>query len=164
MSQNNTVAPKTIVIGLGNPILADDGVGIYALQELQKSVAHPDVTFMECSLAGFNLLDLLQGYQKAIIIDSIKTGKGEIGEVYRLDIDSLFSTVRLASVHEINFATALELGRMMDLDMPSDIEIYVVEVEDNSTFREGCCAKVAAAIPVIKEAVIKSLEKIYGKV
>ncbi|NLL19148.1 MAG: hydrogenase maturation protease [Clostridia bacterium] len=162
MSQPAAVmAQKTIVIGLGNPILADDGVGIVTVERIAQQVEHPLVDFQWCSLAGFELLDLLVGYDKAIIVDSIKTGKYPVGQVMELEADSLMSTVRLASVHDINLATALELGRMLALPVPAEITIYVVEVADNTTFREGCCREVAAAVPLLEKAVINLLTERY---
>jgi hydrogenase maturation protease len=162
MSQSPAVtAPKTIVIGLGNPILADDGVGIVAVERVAQQVEHPLVDFQWCSLAGFELLDLLVGYDSAVIVDSVKTGKYPVGQVMELEIDSLMTTVRLASVHDINLATALELGRMLELPVPAEIVIYVVEVADNTTFREGCCREVAAAVPLLEAAVIKFLAEQY---
>lgn len=162
MSQSPAVTtPKTIVLGLGNPILTDDGVGILAVEKVARQIEHPLVDFQWCSLAGFELLDLLVGYDQAIIVDSIKTGKYPVGQVMELEADSLMSTVRLASVHDINLATALELGRLLELPVPAEITIYVVEVADNTTFREGCCREVAAAIPLLENAVIKLLAEFY---
>ncbi|NLW25048.1 MAG: hydrogenase maturation protease [Clostridia bacterium] len=66
---------KFIVIGLGNPILTDDGVGNRIAQNLQKLVS-PEVEVVEASLAGFNLIDLVAGYEKAILIDAVQTKGG----------------------------------------------------------------------------------------
>lgn len=162
MPELPAITPKTVVIGLGNPILADDGVGFLVVEEVSRKIVHPQIDFQLCSLAGFELLDVVEGYQKLIIVDSIKTGKHPVGEVMELDVSSLFTTVRLASVHDINLATALELGETLGIEVPKDIEIYVVEVEDNASFRESCCPQVAAAIPVLSQAVLDSLKKIYG--
>lgn len=162
MAKLQAVVPKTLVVGLGNPILADDGVGIFAVEQVAREVAHPQVDFEYCSLAGFELLDYLVGYQKAIIVDSILTGKYPVGEVMELEVESLMTTARLASVHDINLATAMELGKQLGLEVPSQIKIFVVEIEDNTTFREGCCPAVTAAIPLLKEAIINTLRETYG--
>ncbi len=154
------MAVNTVIIGLGNPILSDDGVGIFAARRI-KEVLPPGlpVEVKEASLAGFNLLDLLLGYDRAIIIDSIQTKNGKIGEIYEFTPDALKETVRLASIHDLNLATALEFGKMMKMPVPEKITIIAVEVEDNTTFKEGCSEKVAAAIPGIVEKITNYLAK-----
>ncbi len=68
---------KTLVLGLGNDILCDDGAGLYVARELKKTLANrKDFSVAEASLAGLGLLDLLAGYDKAIVIDAIQT-RGE---------------------------------------------------------------------------------------
>lgn len=163
MPELAAITPKTVVIGLGNPILADDGVGFLAVEAVSKLITHSQIDFQLCSLAGFELLDVIEGYQKLIIVDSIKTGKHPVGEVMELELSSLFTTARLASVHDINLATALKLGEALGIEVPKDIAIYVVEVDDNTSFKESCCPSVAAAIPALSQAVIDSLVKTYGE-
>jgi hydrogenase maturation protease len=154
------MAVKTVIIGLGNPILSDDGIGIFAVREIKKRLPGDfNGDIREASLAGFNLLDLLLGYDEAIIVDSIQTKDGIVGEVYEFEPQALKETVRLASIHDLNLVTALELGKRLDLPVPKKVLIFAVEVEDNVTFREGCCDKVAAAIPVIVERVTGYLEE-----
>ena len=63
---------KTIVLGVGNPILRDDGVGVHVIQQLKQQINDPNVTVDEALTGGMNLLDLILGYNKAILIDAIK--------------------------------------------------------------------------------------------
>jgi len=151
---------RTIVIGLGNPILSDDGVGIFAARALEEKLAGEgmaNVDVVEASLAGFNLLDLILGYKEAVIIDSIQTKDGRVGEIYCFTPETLVHTIRLASIHDVNLATALEFGKAMDMDIPHKVTIYAVEIADNSTFAEGCCEEVSAAIPRVVEMVLEDL-------
>ncbi len=150
-----------VVIGLGNPILSDDGVGIFVARRVKEELTSRrlpvPVDVVEASLAGFNLLDLLLGYQRAIIVDSIKTKGGTVGDIYQFSPEALAQTVRLASVHDLNLATALKFGKMMDMPLPGDITIYAVEVNDNTTFHEGCCPEVERVIPRLAEMVLAAL-------
>ena len=66
---SSEVGLKTLVLGLGNPILSDDSVGFRVVQELRDRINRPGLTFMESSDAGLGLLDLINGYDKAFIID-----------------------------------------------------------------------------------------------
>ena len=67
---------KTLVLGLGNPILSDDGVGLRVARAVESQLSQQEITVMETSMGGLSLLDLLTGYDRAIIIDAIQTRGG----------------------------------------------------------------------------------------
>lgn len=140
---------KTLVLGIGNTIRTDDGVGIHIVRELKNKIDNPDIDIKETSLAGFILIDLLRGYDRAIVVDSIKTTNAKVGDIYKLTPDSFKKTIRMASSHEINFATAVELGKKMNIKMPAPILIYAIEIKDNTTFSEQCTPEVQAVIPKV---------------
>ena len=148
---------KTLVLGLGNPILSDDGVGIWVAKEIQGRVNQREVTVMETSMAGLDLLDLLVNFDRAIIIDAIQTVGGKTGQIYRLDPEAFDTTRHAASPHDVNFATALELGNKLGLALPRQIDIFAIEVEDVDTFSERCTPKVEQMIPVVTDMVIQEL-------
>jgi hydrogenase maturation protease len=142
--------PKTLVLGLGNPIVSDDGVGIYAAREIFKIIkVNEDVVVKEASIAGFDLIDLLSGYERVIIIDAIKTGKMPPGYIFELTPEDMATTVRLAYIHEIDLPMALELGKKLNIPMPEEVIILAVEVEDMSTFSEELTSKVGEALPLV---------------
>ena len=148
---------KILVLGLGNPILTDDGVGIYIARELRKQSLPEGVVVEESSLSSFLLLDSLVGYEKAIIIDSIKTKGGKAGEIYRLSPEVLKDTVHLTTIHQLNLPTILQLGASMGYNIPRELVIYAIEVADNQTFSEGCTPLVQKAIPRAVRMVEKEL-------
>lgn len=148
---------KTLVLGLGNPILCDDGVGFRVIAELKGRLDQQEVTVIETSAAGLSLLDLLAGYDRAIIIDAIQTVGGEAGQIYQLDPEAFNATRHAASPHDVNFATALELGNRLGLALPQQIVIFAIEVADTSTFSEECTPEVSRAIPVCVEKIIQLL-------
>ena len=71
---------KTLVMGVGNPILKDDGVGIHAVRELKKTLTGVD--YLEESLSGLELIEQFRGYDRIVIIDAVKTQGGVPGEMY----------------------------------------------------------------------------------
>jgi hydrogenase maturation protease len=149
---------KTLILGLGNPILSDDGVGNRVAQVLEEKLAQrQDVTVMETSLSGLSLIDLLAGYDKAIIVDAIQTAEGKTGQIYRLNPEALNNTRHVSSPHDVNFATALELGNKLGIAMPKQIVIYAVEVDDISNFGEEFTPRVKQAIPRCVRRIIKEL-------
>ena len=148
---------KTVVLGLGNPILSDDAVGLRVVKELEGRVDQQEVTLIETSVAGLGMLDFLTGYDRAIIIDSIQTVGGQAGQIYRLDPEALDFTRHAASPHDVNLATALELGKRLKLSLPQQIVIFAIEVADASTFSEECTPEVRRAIPACVEMIIQEI-------
>ncbi len=148
---------RTLVLGLGNPILSDDSVGFRVIEALENRYYEPEVTVMATGLAGLGLLDLILGYDKVIIIDSIQTKEGNVGQIYRLNADDFATTRHAASPHDVNLATALELGRRLGLAMPREIIIFAIEVQDVTTFGESCTPQVEQAIPRAVQMVAREL-------
>jgi len=148
----------TLILGLGNPILTDDGVGIHVVRALAARLNHrPDVEVAEVSLGGLRLLEAVTGYERVILIDAIQTGEGKAGEVYRLAPADFQRCLHVSSSHDLDFGTALELGRQMGFSVPQEIVIFAVEVEDVLTFGEQCTPQVQAAIPDVVEAVLAEI-------
>jgi hydrogenase maturation protease len=152
---------KTLVLGLGNPILTDDGVGPRIAKGLEGRLDHQEVTVMETSLAGLDMLDLLVSYDRVIIIDAIQTVGGKVGQIYRIDPEAFDATRHTTSPHDVNFATALELGNQLGMALPSQIDIFAIEVADASHFSEECTPKVAEAIPRCVEMIVQELKGDY---
>jgi hydrogenase maturation protease len=150
---------KTLVLGLGNPILSDDGAGIRVAQEVGKQLNDPQITVSETSAAGLSLLDSIVGYDKVIIIDAIQTKKGQAGQIYRMKSEDFSFAKHFSSPHQTNLVTALELGKMLGLVMPQKITIFAVEAKDIASFSEKCTPEVERAIP---EAVKMVLEELVG--
>ncbi len=149
---------KTLVLGLGNPILSDDSVGFRVVQELKARFNKPDITLVESSASGLSLLDLITGYYKLIIVDAIKTEGGEAGKIYRLGAENLGAIRHSASPHDINLATALELGKKLGVALPQQITILAIEVVDVTTFSEKCTPEVDKAIPLAVSMVAEELD------
>jgi len=148
---------KTLVLGLGNPILSDDGVGHYVARALEEKLNRPDVTVTQASVAGLDFLDLLTGYDKAIIIDTIQTRGGKTGKVYRLKPEAFDHTKNQSTPHHLNFATVLELGKRLNIPLPGKIVIYAVEADDVNTFSDKCTPEVAKVIPMVTDMVMREV-------
>jgi hydrogenase maturation protease len=152
---------RTLVLGMGNPILRDDAVGIRLARDVRAQFekasagiaeAGPDsvptADFIEdCSVGGLNLLDLVIGYDRLVVFDSIRT-PGETPGTWRAMTGATFrETMNLGCVHDANFTTALELGRHMGahLPRPEDVHIFAVEISDNTSFSEDMTPELEAA-------------------
>jgi len=139
---------RTLILGLGNPILTDDAVGLRVAEELKTLLAErPEITVDEDCWGGLRLMERLADFDRAIIIDAIQSGEppGTVRTLSPKDIPTQHS----ASAHDVNLPTALAFGRKMGLHLPEDHDIVLVAVEalDILTFGEQCTPPVEAAIP-----------------
>lgn len=150
---------KTLVLGLGNPILTDDGVGIYVVRRAASRCAADHVSFAEACVGGLRLLDILAGYQRVLLVDAIQTAGGEPGTIYRLHPHHLQQSLHSGSSHDLTLAGALTLGRNLGLPLPDDdhLTILAIEVEDVLTFGEECTPPVRAAIPSVVDEICQEL-------
>jgi hydrogenase maturation protease len=139
---------KTLIIGLGNPLLKDDSVGLRVIQILKESIGElPDVELMEDYWGGLRLMEQMVGYERAIIVDAICTG-APAGTIHILSPDDI-PTQRSASAHDVNLPTALEFGRQAGAQLPSSENILLIGIEaaDVQTFEESLSPEVEAALP-----------------
>ena len=149
---------KTLVLGLGNPILSDDGAGCRVAAALKEKENTLDVEVMEAGIANLDLIDLLSGYEKVIIIDAIQTKRGKPGKIYRFGPNALANTRHAGNPHAINIATAIELGKKLKIKMPQEIIIFAIEAEDVNSFSEECTPAVSKAVPECVDMVMRELE------
>ena len=153
---------KTLVLGLGNPILTDDGIGIHVERALEKRSLPPHVTCAEASIGGLRLLSVITGYERVILVDAIQTPDGKAGDIYRLHPNDLRTSRHAGSSHDLTLPGALALGRSLDMALPEDQEITIIAIQadDVQTLGEECTPSVTAAIPRAVEAVLTELEDI----
>ncbi len=150
---------RTLVLGVGNPILSDDGVGIHVARELKKKGV-PGVDVEELAASGLELLDVVRGYDKVIIIDAIQTEGGVPGQLHYLEEKDFERSIHGSSPHGINIATALALGRrIVPREMPKEVVFLAVEAEDLVNVSEMLTEKVARAVPEAVARIEKELRK-----
>ncbi|MEX2722041.1 MAG: hydrogenase maturation protease [Candidatus Wukongarchaeota archaeon] len=146
---------RTLILGVGNPVLSDDGVGIHVIEELEKEKLPENVKVEEAGLVGLSIIDIIIDYDRLIIVDAIKSN-GEPGTIYELSIEDLSTHpfLHFSSTHEVDFLTALEVGKKLFPEkIPKDITILAIEVKDITTFSEECTPKVKEAIPKVVELI-----------
>jgi hydrogenase maturation protease len=140
---------RVLVLGVGNPILSDDGVGIHVARELRQRRL-PGVYVEELAASGLELLDVVLDYDKIIIVDAIQTTGGIPGDIYVLEEKDFEKSVHGSSPHGVNIATALALGRKVVPErMPKVVVFIAVEAEDLINVDEQLTPRVQAALPRI---------------
>lgn len=150
-------AATTLLLGMGNPILSDDGVGVRlaaAVGLRLRERSDLDV-IEECTAGGLELLDVLEGYDRVILFDALDGRGSAPGRRHWFTADSLRCTRHLMGVHDVNFATALELGRRTGLRLPPEHQVYIcaVEVWETRVFSETMSPPLEQAFAGLAEAV-----------
>lgn len=125
-----------LILGIGNEILSDDGIGIRLVRDLASISEWKDAEFLTCSCGGLEVIEYIKEYKKVIIIDSIKTGKGKPGEIFHFMPSDFRETCNLSNLHDVNFITALGIGENLGVNIPADIHIIAVEIIENRKFSE----------------------------
>jgi hydrogenase maturation protease len=138
----------TLVLGMGNPILSDDGVGLLVAERLRDTPLPDGVEVLQSEVAGLRLLELVRGFTRVIIIDALKSpaeAGREPGQIVRYEAKDFKGGQRYGSAHSIGLGTALELGQTLGYDMPADVTVFAIEAVDVETFGEELSPPVAAA-------------------
>ena len=155
---------KTLIVGLGNPILGDDGVGWKVAGAVEANLSRlqlpaSDIQVECAALGGLSLMERMVGYDRAILIDAIGSGQRPLGEVYHFDLDELYdpSAGHTTAVHDVSLMTALKMGRSMGAILPDRITVVAVESPYTYDFTEELTPPVEAAVPTAAQLVIDLL-------
>jgi len=140
---------RMLVVGLGNPILGDDGVGWKVAEELRINLAPDSPVDVEClSLGGISLMEHLIGYERAILVDAFALD-GPIGSILVFKLSELpnYSAFHTTSAHDTSLQNAIKLGRSMGAQLPEDITVVGIATRHIYDFSEELSPPVAQAVP-----------------
>lgn len=158
---------KTLVLGLGNELYGDDGVGIHAVRWLKEEMKRGDASIFgnvdleECSLSGLALLDIIVGYDRLILIDTIKKERPVTGRIHLLQEKDI-RAIPGPSPHYVSAPQAIEMGRNLGLLVPSCIQVIAVEARNMYTLGENLSDEMKKCLPRIVEEV-KAMLREGGK-
>jgi hydrogenase maturation protease len=156
-----------IVVGLGNPVLGDDGVGWRVADEVERRLAAgpsggpgSEVEIQRLGVGGLRLMECLTGYGTAILVDAAEFPDRPIGEVRTCPFEDLadHAAGHLDSAHDASLRTALVLGRRLGADLPAIIHAVTVQARRTDEFSEQLSPEVAAAVPGAADAVLAIIE------
>jgi hydrogenase maturation protease len=149
----------TVVLALGNDILGDDGVGFHAARGLQEFSGEVDV--VETGEAGLALLDHLEGYDRALILDAIATGKCPVGTVLSWGRED-FKKIVSPSPHFSGLPELIHLAERVGMHFPKDMRVLAMEVENPTVFRETLTPEASRALPELVAEARRVLTQEWG--
>jgi len=152
---------KTLIVGLGNPALGDDGVGWKVVKEVCKNLSDDTRVYVNClSLGGMGLMEHLIGYDRAILVDAFATD-APAGSISVLKLSQLpnYSAYHITSAHDTSLQKAIEKGREMGAHLPSDVMVVGIATERIHEFNEELSQPVEQVIPCVVNIVLDLLKE-----
>jgi hydrogenase maturation protease len=156
MSPRQGPPGKIVIIGVGNLLLKDEGVGVHVAQELQKKSWPAAVEVHDGGVAGIGLLDFFPGATKVLLIDAADMNL-DPGALVRFAPEEVASTVGgpRFSAHEVGILEVLELARALD-QCPPEVVIFGIQPKEIS-WGTDLSPQVLASIPKVVEAVLMEI-------
>lgn len=150
---------KTLVVGLGNPILGDDGVGWKVAEEVKKKLPIDSRMDIQClSLGGISLMEHLIGYSRAILVDAFALDE-PLGSILMLKLDDLpnYSAYHTTNPHDTSLQNAIAMGKALGAKLPDEVMVVGIATKRIHEFSEELSAPVAEAVPLATKFVLELL-------
>jgi hydrogenase maturation protease len=154
---DTTSPPKIVILGIGNILLSDEGIGVHVVNELMKMEFPPGVSIVEGGTDGFRLLNVITETERLIVIDAVRGGAAP-GSIYRFDIDEIKNVPSgfKTSVHQIGILEVIDLsGLIGKTPHTTVIGIEPKSLEMSMELSREVKTKIPRIIELIKEEIQK---------
>ncbi len=152
------MSDKVLVLGLGNDLLSDDGVGLYLAKQVKDYfIGQNEVEIVETSEMGLSLLDFMVGYRQVVIIDAVQTVRAPPGFLHEFEASEL-KTLPEISPHFLGVGEVLALGKTLGMAVPHRVKILAVEVNDPFTLSTTLTPVLHQSMPAILDRVVASIK------
>ena len=148
-----------VVLGLGNPLMADEGIGVYLVERLMESAAeHPAVDLVDAGTGGLSILYQIEGRRKAVVIDCAFMDEPP-GAIRRFTPEEVRSTKVLAhqSLHEADLMRIIAMARQLG-PAPDEIVIFGIQPE-RVEFSQGLSRTLAERIDEYVSMILHELKR-----
>lgn len=152
----------TVIIGMGNPLLTDDGVGSVVAHAVAGQVNSDQLTVLELHTGGMRLMEAMAGYRRAVVVDAMVSGALP-GTVMRFDTKNFVTTKNSYSSHDTDFATAMIVGNLLGVALPEQVCFWGIEAAECGLFGVSLTPAVAAAVPEAVAQIVAELLRDGGR-
>jgi len=144
---------KVLILGIGNLLRSDDGLGVHIIRYIEEAGAVlPDgIELLDGGTAGFDLMGLIENYDKIVIVDALKANDAP-GSIYRFTPDHAVETRSRFSLHEVGIMEVIRLLRLMN--HKPEIEFVGIVPENISDFDINISPAVRESIPRAVEVIL----------
>ncbi len=144
---------KTKIIGLGNEILTDDGIGSRIVNDLEEFLIDHGIDHYTTPDGSLDMLEEIRGYDKLIMIDANFTAGKTPGDICFLSYPLKEPTLHLSGLHDVGFNDMISLSRELKMKVPDNIGIISVEIEEFKVFSRNFSGNLQLRYPDILELV-----------
>ncbi|MGB0182939.1 MAG: hydrogenase maturation protease [Schleiferiaceae bacterium] len=153
---------KTAILGFGNPVRSDDAIGVEVIKSLEGRFAdRDDVTLFDMGTSAFEVLFKLNGHDRIIMVDAVINSGHEVGALFKVPAMELAAEPKedpMVFLHSMKWDQALSYARkIMRDDFPSDIDVYLIAIE-NTRLEVQLSEVVKAAGDKVVEKIIEDVE------
>jgi hydrogenase maturation protease len=151
---SETVHGSTLLLGLGNPILGDDGVGCSLAGLIEEKLGCPEgLSVLSVSVSPVRLVDIISKYDRLILVDSITTGQGQPGELFEIDLSD--EPHLPASAHHFSAGQIPGIAEALGLPCPGTIRFYGIEIEPPREYGDRLSDRLRELLPSLAEQLIQ---------
>lgn len=129
---------QSLIIGLGNDWLTDDGIGVVLTEKIKND--YPELQkqfdFKTTAYGGLELIDFISGYKEVFFIDGIITYEAEPGYLWKFTVDNFRETLHLSHYHDIKFTVLFDFMRQIGLITPEVVRVFAIEVIEDKEFNQ----------------------------
>jgi hydrogenase maturation protease len=150
---------RTLILGLGSRGFDGEGVGLEVARGLHAMLADPDVDIIEAYDVKMDLFDVSAGYDKVVVVDCIRSGEGDVGELRKLGLSDLDLVPRSGTARDMEYRATVHLDGAKGAGVPLEISIYAIELGEAA---EAPGAKEAAAKEAVPRLVAQIAQEEFG--
>ena len=157
MSGNNSEpVVRTLVLGLGNILMGDEGIGVRSIEFMQDKHLPEHVELLDGGTGGFHLLSLFQEYKRFVIIDAT-LGTGPLGEIHVLKPKFASDFPRSLTSHDIGLRDLMQSAELLG-ELP-EIFLVTINISEFNTVQMELSREIEAVLPGVRDTVLDLLDK-----
>ena len=158
----NQVKTKTAILGFGNPVRADDGVGIYVIEQLKNQLEQRQtVSLFDMGTAAFEVLYKIKGHERIILVDAVINSEEPVGTVFKVPASKVEAEIEedpLVFLHGLKWNQALSYAKkILGEDYPKEINVYLIAIE-STKFNVGMTDAAKAAGDKVVQLLLSEID------
>ncbi len=146
---------KTLILGLGDPGFAEERMGLDVARGLHAALRDPSIDIIETPASGVDLLGVVAGYRKVVVVDCVQGDDWDVGELRRLGLEDLELVNARESENGAEYLATVEIPGMGGATMPQEISVYAIEVGTGAERSTELLEMAEEAVPRLVEQIVR---------